>query len=50
MTIGVADIESPRERLRGLGLVRRTPPSKTGPVTIAWFDYTRGNLAQVAQH
>jgi hypothetical protein len=33
VTIGVADIEGTHEKLKGPGLVFRTPPTKMGPVT-----------------
>jgi catechol 2,3-dioxygenase-like lactoylglutathione lyase family enzyme len=45
----VEDVESEYERLRGLGVAFATPPTRTGPVTIAILDDTCGNLIQIAQ-
>lgn len=44
-----ADIEGEYERLTKLGVVFRTKPTKMGPVTVAVFDDTCGNLIQLAQ-
>lgn len=46
---GVADIQKEYERLQGLGVVFRQAPTKMGPVTIAMFEDTCGNLIQIAQ-
>ena len=46
---GVADIEATYQRLKALGVVFKTPPTKMGPVTIAIFEDTCGNLIQIAQ-
>lgn len=45
----VADIEKEYERMTKAGVVFRTKPTKTGPVTIAVFDDTCGNLIQLYQ-
>ena len=45
----VADIQSEFARLTKLGVVFMTPPTETGPVTIAVFDDTCGNLIQIVQ-
>ena len=45
----VEDIQQEYERMKGLGVVFRTEPTKTGPVTIAVFDDTCGNLIQLYQ-
>jgi predicted enzyme related to lactoylglutathione lyase len=37
------------EKLKKLGVAFHTPPTKMGPVTIAIFEDTCGNLIQVAQ-
>jgi catechol 2,3-dioxygenase-like lactoylglutathione lyase family enzyme len=44
-----ADIQQEYERLIALGVVFRTKPTKAGPVTIAVFDDTCGNLIQLHQ-
>ena len=46
---GVADIQSEFERLKGLGVSFHTEPTSMGPVTIAVFDDTCGNLIQIVQ-
>ncbi|MDP9120162.1 MAG: VOC family protein [Acidobacteriota bacterium] len=43
------DIEGEYERLIGLGVVFRKKPTKMGPVTIAVFEDTCGNLIQLHQ-
>jgi len=48
-SFGVADAEATYQRLRGLGVVFKMPPTKMGPVTIARFEDTCGNLIQIAQ-
>jgi catechol 2,3-dioxygenase-like lactoylglutathione lyase family enzyme len=45
----VDDIESEHQRMAALGVVFRKPPTKMGPVTIALFEDTCGNLIQLAQ-
>jgi len=45
----VDDIQSEFERMKKLGVVFRTEPTKTGPVTIAVFEDTCGNLIQMVQ-
>ncbi|HVU66849.1 MAG TPA: VOC family protein [Ktedonobacteraceae bacterium] len=45
----VDDIQQEYERLTGLGVVFRTPPTRTPGPTIAVFDDTCGNLIQIAQ-
>jgi glyoxylase I family protein len=45
----VSDIRGEYERLRGLGVAFRTPPTPAGPVTIAVFQDTCGNLIQLVQ-
>jgi catechol 2,3-dioxygenase-like lactoylglutathione lyase family enzyme len=46
---GVADARREHERLRSLGVVFTMPPSEMGPVTIAIFEDTCGNLIQIVQ-
>ena len=45
----VDDIQEEYERLKGLGVVFRSGPTKAGPVTIAVFEDTCGNLLQICQ-
>jgi catechol 2,3-dioxygenase-like lactoylglutathione lyase family enzyme len=45
----VADIEKECARLKGLGVTFTSGPAKTGPVTIAVFSDTCGNLIQLYQ-
>lgn len=45
----VGDMEKEYERLSGLGVVFTTKPTRTGPVTIAVFSDTCGNLIQLYQ-
>jgi len=45
----VDDIQSEYERMKRLGVVFRSEPSKAGPVTIAVFEDTCGNLIQLYQ-
>lgn len=47
--LGVDDIQSEYERLTGLGVTFTQPPTDVGPVIIAVFDDTCGNLLQLAQ-
>jgi len=41
------DIQAEYARLRAKGVVFRTPPTPAGPVTVAVFDDTCGNLIQL---
>jgi catechol 2,3-dioxygenase-like lactoylglutathione lyase family enzyme len=43
----VDDIQSEYDRLTALGVVFRSPPTKTGPATVAAFDDTCGNVIQL---
>ena len=43
------DIQAEYARLRARGVVFRTPPTPAGPVTVAVFDDTCGNLIQLHQ-
>ena len=45
----VDDIQKEYERLTERGVVFRTKPTKAGPVTIAVFEDTCGNLIQIYQ-
>jgi predicted enzyme related to lactoylglutathione lyase len=45
----VDDIQKEYERMKRLGVVFRTKPTITGPVTIAMFEDTCGNLIQLYQ-
>ena len=45
----VDDIQKEYERMNGLGVVFKRPPTQAGPVTIAVFDDTCGNLIQLYQ-
>jgi hypothetical protein len=47
--VGVADVQAVYERLKTRGVVSRTPPTTMGPVTVAVFEDTCGNLIQLAQ-
>lgn len=47
--LGVDDIEAEHRRLVDLGVEFTQPPTAMGPVTIAVFDDTCGNLMQLAQ-
>jgi predicted enzyme related to lactoylglutathione lyase len=46
---GSEDIQKEYERLEGLGVDFKMKPTKMGPVTIAKFDDTCGNLVQMVQ-
>lgn len=46
-SFAVDDIEKEYERMRNLGVVFTMKPTKTGPVTVAVFDDTCGNLIQL---
>lgn len=45
----VDDIKKEYERLQSLGVNFKTPPMQAGPVSIAVFDDTCGNLIQIYQ-
>lgn len=45
----VDDLEAEYQRLKSLGVVFTTPPTPAGPVTIAVFADTCGNLLQIYQ-
>jgi hypothetical protein len=45
----VDDIQKEYERMKKLGIVFRSEPTKMGPVTVAVFEDTCGNLIQIAQ-
>ncbi|RST76151.1 VOC family protein [Siminovitchia acidinfaciens] len=46
---GVSDVHKEYERLMNLGVKFTMEPKDVGPVTIAVFDDTCGNLIQIAQ-
>jgi len=46
---GVDDIQKEYERMKNLGVVFKTKPTQTGPITIAMFEDTCGNLIQLVQ-
>ena len=48
-SFAINDIQKEYERLKKLGVVFKTAPIKMGPVTIAVFEDTCGNLIQMAQ-
>jgi catechol 2,3-dioxygenase-like lactoylglutathione lyase family enzyme len=48
-SFGSNDIRAEFESLSKKGVVFRKPPTKVGPVTIAVFEDTCGNLIQIAQ-
>jgi len=48
-SFGSADIQGEYERLTKRGVVFRTKPTKAGPVVVAVFEDTCGNLIQLAQ-
>ncbi len=48
-SFGVEDIQKEYERMKKLGVKFTMAPTKTGPVTVAVFDDTCGNLIQLAQ-
>jgi predicted enzyme related to lactoylglutathione lyase len=48
-SFGVQDVAATHEKLKKLGVAFHTPPTKMGPVTIAMFEDTCGNLIQIAQ-
>lgn len=46
---GVDDVQQEFERMQKLGVAFRMPPTQAGPVKIAMFEDTCGNLIQIAQ-
>ncbi len=48
-SFGVDDVHAEYERLEGLGVRFTQVPVEMGPVTMAVFDDTCGNLIQIAQ-
>jgi len=48
-SLASADVRTEYERLTKRGVVFRTKPTRTGPVTVAVFDDTCGNLIQLHQ-
>src|SRR5690242_7878504 len=48
-TFTVDDLATECERLTSLGVVFRTPPTDSGPVKLALFEDTCGNLVQLVQ-
>jgi catechol 2,3-dioxygenase-like lactoylglutathione lyase family enzyme len=48
-SFAVDDIQKEYERMKKLGVVFKTTPTQMGPVTIAVFEDTCGNLIQMAQ-
>jgi catechol 2,3-dioxygenase-like lactoylglutathione lyase family enzyme len=46
----VADVQAEFARLKAAGVVFTTEPTEAGPVTIAVFDDTCGNLIQIFQY
>ena len=48
-SFAVNDVRAEFARLKGLGVRFTTEPTEMGPVTIAVFDDTCGNLIQIAQ-
>ena len=48
-SFGVTDIHAEHERLNALGVSFTMEPTEMGPVTIAVFDDTCGNLIQIMQ-
>ena len=48
-SLATDDIAKEHARMTGLGVVFRTPPTEMGPVTIAMFEDTCGNLIQLVQ-
>jgi catechol 2,3-dioxygenase-like lactoylglutathione lyase family enzyme len=49
-SFGVRDIQAEYARMTERGVTFRTAPTKMGPVTIAAFEDTCGNVIQMAQH
>jgi catechol 2,3-dioxygenase-like lactoylglutathione lyase family enzyme len=48
-SFAVDNIQKEYERMKKLGVIFKTAPTKMGPVTIAVFEDTCGNLIQMAQ-
>jgi len=48
-SFAVTDLEKEYERLKKLGVVFRSAPKAMGPVTVAVFNDTCGNLIQIVQ-
>lgn len=48
-SFAVDDVQKEYERLEKLGVAFKTKPTQMGPVTVAIFDDTCGNLIQIAQ-
>lgn len=48
-SFGVDDVHAEYERLKGLGVRFTQAPVRMGPVTVAVFDDTCGNLIQMAE-
>ena len=48
-SFAVKDVQEEYERMQKLGVTFRSKPTKTGPVTVAVFDDTCGNLIQLVQ-
>jgi hypothetical protein len=48
-SFAVEDVQRAYERMKKLGVMFKTPPTKMGPVTVPVFDDTCGNLIQLAQ-
>lgn len=48
-SFAVEDVQEEYERLKKLGVVFTVEPTKMGPLTVAVFDDTCGNLIQIAQ-
>jgi len=48
-SFAVDDVRAEFDRLKGLGVVFTQEPTELGPVTVAVFDDTCGNLIQIAQ-
>ncbi len=48
-SFAVEDIQKEYERMKELGVVFRQKPTRTGPVAVAVFDDTCGNLIQLVQ-
>jgi predicted enzyme related to lactoylglutathione lyase len=48
-SFAIDDIQKEYERMKKLGVVFKMAPTKMGPVTIAVFEDTCGNLIQMAQ-
>lgn len=48
-SFGVDDVHAEHQRLKGLGVRFTQAPVRMGPVTLAVFDDTCGNLIQIAE-